>query len=329
MQTPHFLNLAQTVIKKDTLSPDDLLKLINLPDNDVFQLLPGANLIRETHFGNRVHLCVICNGKSGKCSEDCTFCAQSKYYKTQIDTHPLLSTDDLQQGARDLKKAPVNRYSIVTSGKGLPENEIDRVCRAYEGIREADLPGLALCASLGIIDDTAFGKLAAAGVSRYHHNLETAKSHFPRICTTHTFDQRIDTIKAAKKAGMSICSGGIFGMGETGEQILELALELKGLDVDAVPLNFLSPIPGTPLEKTDHLTPLRCLKIIALFRYVLPDKQILICGGREANLGLLHPFIFFAGASGIMTGNYLTTHGQALENDLDMLEQLGLIPDKA
>lgn len=186
--------------------------------------------------------------------------------------------------------------------------------------------GVDLCASLGILDDDALKKLAAAGVSRYHHNLETARTHFSSICTTHTFDQRIETLAKAKKAGMSVCSGGIFGMGETDKQILELAMELKTLNVDAVPLNFLSPIPGTPLETADLLTPLRCLKIIALFRYVLPDKQILICGGREANLGILQPMIFFAGASGIMTGNYLTTQGPSLENDLDMLDQLGLVP---
>ncbi len=324
MVVQDFLDLANKVIKKEKLSHKQLRGIIDLPEDRVFDLLPGAGFIRETYFKNRIHLCVICNGKSGKCSEDCTFCAQSKYYETQIDTYPLLSEKDLQQDAKDLKDTPVNRYSIVTSGKGLSPGEIGTVCKAYKGIRDLKL---SLCASLGILDTPSLEKLSDAGVSRYHHNLETARSHFDQICTTHTFDQRIDTIKAAKKAGMSICSGEIFGMGETFEQILEQALELRSLDVDAVPLNFLSPIPGTPLETTDQLTPLRCLKIIALFRFVLPDRQILICGGREANLGLLQPLIFFAGASGIMTGNYLTTNGQALENDLDMLEQLGLAPD--
>ena len=326
MPSPDFLTLAQSVINGTPASETDLRQLIDLPETAVFNMLPGANLIRDTFFGNRVHLCVICNGKSGKCSEDCAFCAQSTHFNTRVDTYPLLPEDQLQQGAEDLKGTPVNRYSIVTSGRGLPDNEIDAVCRACDGIGNGEID---LCASLGIISEDGLQKLAGAGVSRYHHNLESARSHFPHICSTHTYDQRVNTVKAAQRAGMSVCSGGIFGMGETNEQILELALELKDLDVDAVPLNFLSPIPGTPLEKTDHLTPLKCLKIIALFRYVLPDKPILICGGREANLGMLQPMIFFAGASGIMTGNYLTTHGPAMENDLDMLEQLGLVPDRS
>lgn len=323
MRTLDFLDMARAVFRKEDLPEKDLLEIVKTPDSRVFDLLPGANMVRETFFQNRVHLCVICNGKSGKCSEDCSFCAQSKYHDTRIDAYPLLSGEKLQQGATDLEGTPVNRYSIVTSGRGMAGQEIDRVCAAYEGIDNIDL-----CASLGIIGRESMAKLAASGVSRYHHNLETAQSHFPDICTTHTYEERIGTIRAAREAGMGICSGGIFGMGERDEQILELALELKALDVDAVPLNFLSPIPGTPLENGHDLTPLKCLKIIALFRYVLPDRQILICGGREANLGVLQPLIFFAGASGIMTGNYLTTKGRALESDLDMLSQLGLVPDK-
>ncbi|MBU2429535.1 MAG: biotin synthase BioB, partial [Proteobacteria bacterium] len=175
---------------------------------------------------------------------------------------------------------------------------------------------------LGILEFEDFQVLKKAGVTRYHHNLETARSHFDQICTTHTFQERVDTIRAAKKAGLSICAGGLFGTGETDEQILEMALELKDLDVDAVPVNFLTAIKGTPLESKNFLTPLRCLKIISLFRYVLPQKDILICGGRMNNLKLLHPMIFHAGASGLMTGSYLTTKGNQLEDDLEMIRQL-------
>ena len=189
-----------------------------------------------------------------------------------------------------------------------------------------DKEKLSYCASLGILDDADMKRLADAGVTRYHHNLETARSHFDSICTTHTYDERIDTIKAAQKAGMTICSGGIFGLGETDQQVLEMALELRSLNIDSAPLNFLTAIAGTPMEGQSSLTPLRCLKIIAIFRYVLGDKDILICGGREANLGVLHPMIFYAGASGLMTGNYLTTGGRQMENDLDMLRQLALVP---
>jgi biotin synthase len=181
---------------------------------------------------------------------------------------------------------------------------------------------LKYCVSLGILDRDDLELLKSAGVSRYHHNLETSRSYFKNICTTHTYDERIRTIKAGRKAGLSICSGGLFGIGESDEQILELALELKELDVDSIPLNFFIPIKGTRCEKTHQLTPFRCIKIIALFRYVLPRKEIIICGGRENNLKHLHDWVFYAGASGIMTGNYLTTKGRTLQNDIEMLEAL-------
>ena len=188
-----------------------------------------------------------------------------------------------------------------------------------------DRTGISTCVSLGILDAEDFGVLKKAGISRYHHNLETSRSHFDKICSSHTFDERVETIKVAQSEGLSVCSGGVFGLGETDEQILELALELKALNVDAVPINFLVPIKGTPTENADFLTPLRCLKIIAMLRFVLPDKDILVCGGREANLGDLTPFVFYAGASGIMTGDYLTTAGRTMDKDLEMIERLGLV----
>lgn len=318
-----YLSLARAVLDQKDPDPVDLQKIARLPDEQVFQLLAGTDLIRTARFGNQIHLCTICNGKSGKCSEDCKFCAQSGFHDTGAETYPLLAKDRLQQGALELEGGPVNRYSIVTSGKGLPKKEIEAVARAFAGMKNSRI---SFCASLGIIEEEDFKVLLNANVTRFHHNLETAKSFFETICTTHTFDQRVETIQAAKRAGLSVCSGGIFGMGESDDQILEMALDLKALDVDAVPINFLSPIPGTPMENLSCLTPLKCLKIIALFRYVLPEKEIIICGGRESNLGLLHPLIFYAGASGIMTGNYLTTGGSRLENDLEMLRQLGLSP---
>ena len=168
--------------------------------------------------------------------------------------------------------------------------------------------------------------LKRSGVTRYHHNLETSKSHFDRVCTTHTFEERVETIRAAKRSGLSVCAGGIFGIGESDRQILELALTLKALDVDAVPINFLVPVKGTSAEGMRNLTPLRCLKIISLFRHVLPDKEIIVCGGRKTGLKDLHPLVFYAGASGIMTGDYLTTSGRALDEDLEMIDQLGFAP---
>ena len=191
-----------------------------------------------------------------------------------------------------------------------------------EALAELDQARIRTCASLGILDRQDFEVLKKAGVTRYHHNLETAESNFERMCTTHTYRERVDAILAAKEAGLSVCAGGVFGIGETDEQVLELALALRDLDVDAVPVNFLVPIKGTPAESYSRLTPLRCLKIISLLRYVLPDKEIIICGGRENNLKDLHPLIFYAGASGIMTQDYLTTTGRALKEDLDMIDRL-------
>jgi biotin synthase len=278
-------------------------------------------MIRDFHFHREIHLCTICNAKSGRCSEDCAFCSQSSHARTDAPVYPLLAEKDLQEGALAASKSQISRYSWVTSGKRLSKREIVALADAIEGL---DGRAMHFCASLGTLDLEDFEILKKAGVTRYHHNLETCEGLFSRICTTHGYGERVETIIKAKQAGLSVCAGGLFGVGETDEQALELALSLRELEVDAVPLNFLSPIKGTRLEGCHGLTPLRCLKIITMFRYVLPDKDILICGGREANLKDLHPLIFYAGASGIMTGNYLTTEGRTLEKDLEMIEQLQL-----
>ncbi len=324
MSSEQYLNLAKKIITGFTPDIDVFKTIARLEDDSIFHLFAGADLIRHTYFKNRIHLCTICNGKSGKCSEDCKFCSQSKFHDATIDTYPLLEKEKLQQGALELMDSPVNRYSVVTSGKRLTTDEVIDVAQAFSELESEDL---SYCVSLGILGEADLKLLKESGVTRYHHNLETARSHFDDICTTHSFEDRVNTIKLAKAAGMSICSGGIFGIGETDDQVLELALELKALDVDAIPLNFLTPIPGTGLEGKTELTPLRCLKIISLFRYVLPDKDIFICGGRQLNLKMLHPYIFHAGASGIMTGNYLTTDGQGLNDDLEMIQQLGFKTD--
>lgn len=316
----HYLSIARGII---TDSPPDLKilqEICETPDEAVFNLLPGADLIRNFHKGKKIHLCTIGNAKSGKCSEDCGFCPQSAFHQTQIDNYGLLGKEELIRIPKSLSDAHVNRYSVVTSGRGLGSDEVGLVAQAFSSLEKTRLSH---CASLGIIQDRDFEILKKAGITRYHHNLETAESFFEKTCTTHTFKDRVDTIKRAQKAGFEICSGGIFGIGETDSQVLELALELKRLDIDAVPLNFLSPIPGTRMENLSNPTPLRCLKIIALFRYVLPEKNIFICGGRQLNLKHLAPYMFHAGASGIMTGNYLTTQGASLDDDLEMITQLG------
>lgn len=290
-------------------------------DAAVLSILSGADFLREHYFGNSIHLCTICNGKSGRCSEDCRFCAQSSHYETEAPVYPLMEKGPMVEAGARAAQSPINRYSVVTTGRGLRTSEVKKVAEALSDVTASGIP---TCASLGILGPEDFKILKAAGVTRYHHNLETAESFFKRTCTTHRYEDRVATVRAAKAAGLEVCSGGIFGIGESDEQVLELALSLRDLDVDAVPLNFLVPIPGTPLEKMNHLTPLRCLKIIAIFRFVLPDKEILICGGREANLKELHPLVFYAGASGIMTGNYLTAVGRTLDSDLALIKSLGM-----
>ena len=294
--------------------------IVDTPPHEVPTLMKGADRIRKAHFGSEIHLCTICNGKSGKCSEDCGFCSQSASSKTNADVYPLLNKEKLVAGGEYASEMPINRYSVVTSGRRLPPKEVVAVAQALGAL---DPDRVKTCASLGILGSEDFQVLRKAGVTRYHHNLETAKSHFSHMCGTHTYEERVKCVLNAKKAGLSVCSGGIFGIGETDEQVLELALALKDLNVDAVPINFLVPIEGTPMAHYPKVSPSRCLKIISIFRYVLPEKNILVCGGREASLGDRHSLIFEAGANGIMTGNYLTTEGRTLQKDLEMLDRLG------
>lgn len=321
MDRKKIIELAENIIAGKMPGMKSLREITRVPDSAVLSLLSGADLLREHFFGKAVHLCTICNGKSGRCSEDCRFCAQSAHYETEAPLYPLMEKEKLVEPGVHAARSPINRYAIVTTGKGLGSAEVRKIA---EALSDVTARGIGACASLGILMPDDFDILKSAGVSRYHHNLETAESFFKQTCTTHRYEDRTATVQAAKAAGLQVCSGGIFGIGESDDQVLELALALRDLDVDAVPLNFLVPIPGTPMEKGAHLTPLRCLKIIATFRFVLPDKEILICGGREANLKQLHPLVFYAGASGVMTGNYLTATGRTLGSDLEMLEQLGM-----
>lgn len=320
MYRKKFISLAEGIIEGKIPEDERYRELLTTPDRDCFKMLCGSDMIRESYFGRSVHLCTICNGKSGKCSEDCRFCSQSAFSKTGAPVYPLMNRDDLKKGGVYASGTPINRYSIVTTGKGCSNREIREIAAA---MAELDSEKIEKCVSLGVIQEDDFEILRAAGVTRYHHNLETCRSYFQSVCTTHTYDERVNTLKIARRAGLSLCAGGIFGIGETDDHIFELALALRDLDVESVPLNFLVPVEGTPFGHFHHLTPLRCLKIIAFFRYFLPAKEIIICGGREHNVKELHPMVFYAGASGIMTGDYLTTEGRTLQKDLQMLEQLG------
>lgn len=323
LNSNYFLDLSAKIISGYNPTKEEYQIIAHTPEESVFYMLAGSNLIRETFHGKSIHLCTICNGKSGQCTEDCSFCSQSAISKSSTITYGLLPKRALQEGALKANGTLINRYSIVTSGKRLSRKEVQIIA---ESISELAQKNTDYCVSLGTLRKAELEILAEAGITRYHHNLETSKSHFPNICSTHSFEERLETIRQAREAGLSVCSGGIFGVGESDEQILELALTLKQIDIDSIPINFLTPIKGTPLESQSSLSPLKCLKIISLFRYVLPKKEIIICGGRVYNLQDLHPYVFYSGASGIMTGNYLTTEGQTLNKDLELLEVLSLRP---
>ncbi len=292
---------------------------------DIMLLLAQANIVREHFHGPEIDLCAIVNAKSGRCSENCAFCAQSAHFTTAVASYPLMRSSDIIAKAENCRLNTTHRFSIVTSGKGVVSGaDFKRICKIVEKL--AAMPNMSPCASLGILTPEQLAQLKQAGLKRYHHNLETAESFYLKICTTHSFSQRAATVRAARAAGLEVCCGGILGMGETPAQRIELAFTLRELGVDSVPLNFLNPLSGTPLEKQQPLPPLDILKAIALFRFVLPDTELRICGGREKNMRTLQPFMYLAGASGAMTGNYLTTQGRDPAIDIREILDLGLVP---
>jgi biotin synthase len=285
--------------------------------------LGEATQTRERHFGRRVSFCVILNAKSGACSEDCAFCSQSGRARSDVPRYPLLAREKLVAAAKAAAAAGASRFAIVTSGRGVSTpREQGAIVEAVAAIRQA--APIQVCASLGIVDREFLRDLKAAGLYRYHHNLEAAASHFPRICSTHTYGERVATIEAAKAAGLSVCAGGVLGLGESVAQRWELAQALEDLAVDAIPLNFLHPLPGTALADRPRLSPLTALQAVAAFRLAFPERSLIICGGRQVTLGSLSPLVFAAGADSLMTGDYLTTRGRLPEEDRQVLADLGL-----
>jgi biotin synthase len=316
-------SIAEKIINGGRITGEEAIILTGIKGSDLFFLFAEANRIKEFIFGNKVYLCSIINAKSGRCPENCAFCAQSAFFKTEAPVFPLVDEEQIVACAREAEANGSTCYGIITSGTGISNGaELERICRAVRRIRQDT--GISPSCSLGIINATTAAALKDAGVETYHHNLETSRSFFPNICTTHEYEKDVETIRIAKQAGLKVCCGGIFGLGESAEQRVELALTLRELDADSVPLNFLNPIAGTPFEGADLITPLECLKTIAIFRFILPTKKISVCGGREKNLRDLQSWMFLAGASGTMVGNYLTTAGRPPEQDMQMLIDLGL-----
>jgi biotin synthase len=296
--------------------------LAALPDENLGELLLLADKVRRLHFGNGVTFCAIVNAKSGRCGEDCTFCAQSSHYDTEVRERNLPGKAQLIDAALDTLRIGCDNVGLVTSGRALSDSEFQLFCEAVAELKATH--GIAPCVSIGLLDDERARRLVTAGVERVNHNLETSRSHFPNLCTTHEYKDRVNTVRNARAAGLAVCAGGILGTGETVEDWVDLAFTLRELDVDMVPLNFLNPIPGTPLEGHRTLAPLDCLRAIALFRLILPETPIKIAGGREHCLRDLQSWMFFAGATSAMAGNYLTTSGRDAAADAQMIRDLRL-----
>jgi biotin synthase len=315
-------DILQTVLEGGTIDYAAVHEISNLQGADLWELFAAAGRIREHFRGKKIDICSIVNAKSGACSEDCAYCAQSLHHSTEVAVYPLISVDRMVEAAASAKRNKAKRFCIVTSGRGIDSStDLETIAQGVRRVREA---GLSPCATLGTLTRDQLGYLKDAGLHRFHHNIETSRDHFPRICTTHSFDERLEVLAHARAVGLSTCSGGILGMGETMEDRIKMAFTLRELDVDSVPINFLMPIMGTPFEKIDAISPLEALHAIALFRFILPNKEIRICAGRGSALGQLHPLIFSAGADGFMIGNYLTTSGLDPEDDLRLIRQLDL-----
>lgn len=313
-------SLEEKVSVGQVISFEEAMKLAYLEvKEDIEELCNSANNVRELFCGNEVDLCSIMNAKSGRCTEDCKFCAQSSYYKTNVEVYELVSKEAALSLARENENEGVNRFSLVTSGRGTTGSDFEKILDLYEELNKEIK--IDLCASLGILGYDQLLKLKEKGITMYHHNLETSREYYEKICTTHSYDERIDTINAAIRAGMLVCSGGIIGLGESFEDRIKLAFQLRDLGVKSIPVNVLNPIKGTPLENSESLSQVEILKTIAIFRLVNPKALIRLAGGRN----LMNEFgknCFMAGANATITGNYLTTSGNKICDDKKMVSDL-------
>lgn len=315
-----WLKLANEVINGKELNEEEALSILNSDDDELLSLLQGAFTIRKHYYGKKVKLNMIINTKSGLCPENCGYCSQSSISTAPIEKYRMMDRESILAGAERAYNLKVGTYCIVASGRGPSEKELDTVVSAVKDIKEHY--GLKVCACLGLLKPNQATRLKEAGVDRYNHNINTSKEHHESITTSHTYDNRVETIEAVKASGISPCSGVIIGMRETKKDVVNMAYSLKVLDADSIPVNFLHAIDGTPLEGTDDLDPRYCLKVLALFRFINPTKEIRISGGREVNLRSLQPLGLYA-ANSIFVGDYLTTKGQESTSDHEMLKDLG------
>ncbi len=315
-----WFEIADQVIAGMEIDRPTAIEILNSPDDDILELMSAAFRIRRHYFGKTVQLYFLMNAKSGLCPEDCGYCSQSKISKAEIPRYNLLDREKLLDGARVAYERKSKTYCIVISARGPNEREMRSVETIVPEIKKKY--DLKICACLGLLDQAQADRLRAAGVDRVNHNLNTSRAYYENVCSTHTFQDRLGTLQAVRQAGMEICSGGIIGMGESLEDIAAMAFELRDLKAESIPLNFLNPIEGTPFERRSDLSPLFCLKTLAMFRFVNPNRELRIAGGRELHLRSLQPLGLYA-ANSIFVGDYLTTRGQPPEYDFAMITDMG------
>jgi biotin synthase len=319
------IQIAEQVLNNHLIDRTQIDYLFSLDRDFVWDILYWANRIRKNFFGNEIKVCSIIPARLGGCTQDCKFCAQSGRYDTSFKDVKTLSDQQILDAAKTAKQAGIRHFGIVYSGKTISENELARLEKLIPKIKSE--VGIDICGGFGIIDYSQAVRLKKAGLARYNHNLETSRNHFKNIVTTHNYNLRLETVKAAKEAGLGICAGGIFGIGETDTDRIDMALELRQLDADMIPMNFLHPIAGTPMSDMPTMKPLEILRLIALYRFILPKAGIKVAGGRVLNLRDMQSWIFYAGATAILSGNYLTTAGRVVEDDIRMIKDLGLEAD--
>jgi biotin synthase len=321
----NFNSLADKALQGIIPEREELKAVLNASEEQLPELISAAFKVRHHYYGKRVQIHVLQNAKSGLCPEDCHYCSQSSVSDAPVDRYPFMPKEKLVENAKQAKAAGAVRFCIVNSGRGPTNKEIDQIAEAVREIRKKT--GMNICCSLGLMNEEKIERLKAAGVGRVNHNLNTSRNHHPDIVTTHTYDDRVATIENVKHAGVGTCSGGIIGMGESDEDIIDLALTLRAMDIESIPVNFLNSIPKTPFEKKRELTPQRCLKTLCLFRFVNPRKEIRVAGGREVNLRSLQPLSLYP-ANSIFVNGYLTTPGQEASDAHQMIRDLGFELDQ-
>jgi len=313
---------ADRALAGEVLGRSEAIAVLRASDEFLLEQLAAAYRVRRHYWGNRVRLHYLLNAQSGLCPEDCHYCSQSKISTAEIEKYPLLAKEKILEAAGRAQELKAGTFCMVISGRSPNESTFRRVLDAVETVKANY--DLKICACLGLLSEEQTHRLAAAGVDRVNHNLNTSESHHAEICTTHGFDDRVETVNHVKAAGITTCSGGILGMGESDDDVIDLALSLRKLGVTSVPVNFLIPIPGTPFTGIQTLTPRQCLRILCLFRFLLPSQEIRIAGGREVHLRSLQPLGLYP-ANSIFVGDYLTTPGQAAHQDWEMIRDAGFV----